>query len=146
MLFVFTYSCFQQKCNIIWCSCHLTVTRRMPLVEQEHLMLPDHMSSPSPWWGSCFYFCFLCSIRQQLFVYLFFFFCHRITDAGYTFGMLPHKDTLSWFRANQSLLSILNAAFEDRTHIYHIYHTRGEHTNHYATDVVIITIIIIMII
>jgi hypothetical protein len=89
MLFVFTYSCFQQKCNIIWCSCHLTVTRRMPLVEQEHLMLPDHMSSPSPWWGSCFYFCFLCSIRQQLFVYLFFFFVIELLMLVTRLGCCP---------------------------------------------------------
>jgi len=35
--------------------------------------------------------------------------------------MSPHSDTLSWFRANQSLLFLLN-----------------EHTYHYTTDAVIV--------
>ena len=37
--------------------------------------------------------------------------------------MSPHLDTLSWFRARSGLEST-------------IYHTRGEHANHYATDAV----------
>ena len=61
-----------------------------------------------------------------------------------------HSDTLFRFRANQSLLLLLNAAFLVRKqHIYFvvfsltrsgleptIYHARGEHTNHYITDLV----------
>ena len=57
-------------------------------------------------------------------------------------------DTLSWFRANQSLLLLLNAAcLEEKLQIQKkvfdltppgleptIYHTRGEHVNDYTTD------------
>ena len=55
--------------------------------------------------------------------------------------MSPHLNTLSWFRANQSLPFLLHAACcvfgltrsgLDPT----IYHTRGEHANHYTTDTV----------
>ena len=62
----------------------------------------------------------------------------------------PHSGTLSWFRANQSLLFLLNAAcLAEKTNTKFIvfgltrpglepttYHTRGEHANHYATDIV----------
>ena len=65
--------------------------------------------------------------------------------------MSPHPDTLSWFRADQSLLFLLNAAclpekqqisicidFGMTRPVFEptIYRTRGEHTNHYATDAV----------
>jgi hypothetical protein len=65
--------------------------------------------------------------------------------------MSLHSDTLFWFRANQSLLFLLNAAcLVEKQHIYNlivfvltrpgleptIYRTRGEHANHYATDAV----------
>ena len=65
--------------------------------------------------------------------------------------MSPHSDTLSWFRADQSLLFLLNAAcLLEKQQIAicivfgmtrpglepTIYRTRGEHCNHYATDVV----------
>ena len=65
--------------------------------------------------------------------------------------MSPHLDTLSWFRADQSLLFLLNAAcLPEKQQISicivfgmtrpglepTIYHTRGEHSNHYATDAV----------
>ena len=65
--------------------------------------------------------------------------------------MSPHLDTLSWFRADQSLLFLLNAVcLAEKQHISicivvgmtrpglepTIYRTRGEHSNHYATDAV----------
>ena len=65
--------------------------------------------------------------------------------------MSPHLDTLSWFRADQSLLFLLNAAcLPEKQQISicivfgmtrpglepTIYRTRGEHSNHYATDAV----------
>ena len=67
--------------------------------------------------------------------------------------MSPHSDKLSWFRADQSLLFLLNAACLPEKQqisicIYivfgmtqpglepTIYRTRGEHSNHYATDAV----------
>jgi len=52
---------------------------------------------------------------------------------------LPHSDTLSLFRANQSLLFLLNAAcLAERQQIPFlydptIYRTQGEHANHYTT-------------
>ena len=63
----------------------------------------------------------------------------------------PHSDTLSWFRANQSLIFLLNCylligeATNTNVKVFDmtrsgleptIYHTRGEHANHYTTDVV----------
>ena len=64
--------------------------------------------------------------------------------------MSLHSDTLFRFRANQSLLLLLNAVWLaeatntnfivfglTRPGLQHmIYHTRGEHAYHYATDVV----------
>jgi hypothetical protein len=67
--------------------------------------------------------------------------------------MSLHSDILFWFRANQSLLFLLNAAClaEKQANTIFIvfgltqpglestmfYRTRGEHANHYATDAVI---------
>jgi hypothetical protein len=64
--------------------------------------------------------------------------------------MLLHSNTLFWFRANQSLLFLLNAAcLTEKQQIQisvfgltrprlepTIYRTRGEHANYYATDAV----------
>ena len=65
--------------------------------------------------------------------------------------MSLHSDTLFWFRANQSLLFLLNAAClgkKQQIPIFKvfcltrlgfeptIYRTRGEHAKHYATDAV----------
>ena len=62
---------------------------------------------------------------------------------------LRHLETLFWFRANQYLLFLLNAAcLAEKQQIpvvfglawsrleSTIYRTRGEHANHYATDAV----------
>ena len=54
--------------------------------------------------------------------------------------MLPHSDTISWFRANQCLLFQLNAACLMEKQLTRlgfepmIYRTRDEHNNHYTTD------------
>jgi hypothetical protein len=65
--------------------------------------------------------------------------------------MSPNSDTLSWFRANKSLLFLLGAACLaekqriqnfivfglTRSGLEHtIYRTRGEYANHYTTNVV----------
>jgi hypothetical protein len=53
------------------------LTRRVPLVEQELLTLPEHLSSPSVFsaWGSCYsIFSFICMFCRSLFVLLCFFF------------------------------------------------------------------------
>jgi hypothetical protein len=64
--------------------------------------------------------------------------------------MSLHSDTLSWFRANQSLFFLLNdVCLAEKQHIPMlvfgltrlgidptIYRTRGEHANHYASDAV----------
>jgi hypothetical protein len=66
--------------------------------------------------------------------------------------MSLHSDTLYWFRANQSLLLFLNAAYlAEKQQIQilafgltwsglepTIYRTRGEHANNYATAAVLI--------
>ena len=64
--------------------------------------------------------------------------------------MSPHSETLSWFRANHSLIYLLNAVclakkqqililFSGLTQMgleLMIESTRGEHVNHYTTDAV----------
>jgi hypothetical protein len=55
---------FQHDFPDIWCWCHLTVTRRVTIVGQELLTLPEHLRPPPGFlWGSC---CpivsFLCSV------------------------------------------------------------------------------------
>jgi len=40
-LYLFTHTCVQDDLHIILCSCRLTVTRRVSLVEQELLTLPS---------------------------------------------------------------------------------------------------------
>ena len=50
--------------------------------------------------------------------------------------MLLHSYSLSWFRANQSLLFLPNTNF-----ITHDLPQRGNHANHYATDVVNIQLV-----
>jgi hypothetical protein len=63
--------------------------------------------------------------------------------------MSLHSDTLYWFRANQSLLFLLiDACLAKKQQTRPvleptIYHTRSEHANHYATDVVLVIIIYI---
>ena len=66
--------------------------------------------------------------------------------------MSLHSNTLFWFRAYQSLLFLFNAAFlAEKQQIPilvfgltwpglkpTIYHTRGEHAKHYATDAIYI--------
>jgi hypothetical protein len=71
MLFVFIYAYW---CP--WCSCRLTVTRRMPFVEQELLTLPKHM------WGSCCsIFSFLCSVLYVIVCpFVLFLFGHSIVS------------------------------------------------------------------
>ena len=64
--------------------------------------------------------------------------------------MSPHSDTLSWFRANQSLLFLLDAAYGEATNSNSIvfgltrlgleptiYRTQDQHANHYTTDAVL---------
>ena len=59
--------------GVIVCSCHLTVTRMMPLVEQELLTLVEHLISPDfQWCSCCSIFSFLCSILQIFFSPFFF--------------------------------------------------------------------------
>ena len=69
--------------------------------------------------------------------------------------MSPHSDTLFWFRANQSLLLLLNAAcLAEKQQIpisvfgltqsgleAPIYRTWGEHANHNANDTVKVELI-----
>ena len=45
-LYLFTFTGIQQDFHIRWCSCCLSITRRVSHVEQEPLTLPEYMSSP----------------------------------------------------------------------------------------------------
>ena len=72
--------------------------------------------------------------------------------------MSSHSDTLSWLRADQSLLFLLNAAcLAEKQQILievfcltrsglepTIYHTGGEHANHYTNDAVYSNLIVVM--
>jgi len=44
-VFIYEYTDVQHDFHVRWCSCRLTVTRRVSQVEQELLTLPEHMSS-----------------------------------------------------------------------------------------------------
>jgi hypothetical protein len=70
--------------------------------------------------------------------------------------MSPHENTLAWFRANQYLFFLLNDVCGEATNtnfivfgltrsglVPTIYHTRGEHANHYTTDGVTHNLIIL---
>jgi hypothetical protein len=62
--------------------------------------------------------------------------------------MSPDSDTLSWFRANQSLLFCCSLVEKQQIPMFMVFgftwmwlkltinHTQGEHTNHYATNAV----------
>jgi hypothetical protein len=53
-LYLFTHNGVQHDFFIRWCSCRLTVTRRMTLEEQELLTFPEHLCSFIPGFcGAC---------------------------------------------------------------------------------------------
>ena len=52
-LYLFTYTGVQPDLHIRWCSCRLTVTRRVPIVEQKLLTQTQHSSSPLVFSGLC---------------------------------------------------------------------------------------------
>ena len=47
LIVLFSYTGVQHDFRIRWCSSRFTVTRLVPLVEQEPLTFPQHMSSPA---------------------------------------------------------------------------------------------------
>jgi hypothetical protein len=71
------------------------LTRRVPLVQQELLTLPEYLSSPRFYWGSCYsIFSFMCMFSRSLFVLMYFFLLAivlsvvlRYTDSDYPFGI-----------------------------------------------------------
>ena len=66
------------------------LTRRVPLVEQELLALPEHLSSFRFQWGSCSsVFSVMCMFYITLFVLFLFPLCSVLlfTDSGYPFGI-----------------------------------------------------------
>jgi hypothetical protein len=50
-MYLFTHTGVQHYFHIRWCSCRLTVTQRVLLVEQNLLTHPEHLSSPSVFSG-----------------------------------------------------------------------------------------------
>ena len=66
-------------------------TRRVPLVEQELLTFPDHLSSPPgfQWSSCCSIFSFMCMFCRSFFVLfrLAIVFFLRFTDSDYRFGI-----------------------------------------------------------
>jgi len=47
LLHLFTYTVVQHDFHMKWCSCYLTVARRVLHVEQKLLTLPEHLRSPT---------------------------------------------------------------------------------------------------
>jgi len=45
-LYLYTYAYVQHGFDITWCSCRLTITRRMPIVKWDLLTLPHNLHSP----------------------------------------------------------------------------------------------------
>jgi hypothetical protein len=92
-LYLFTHTGVQHDFHIRRCSCRLTVTRRVPLVEQELLTLSEHLSSPPVFSGVCvtqsFVLC-VCFVDHCLSFCLFSLaialsFFLRFTDSDYPF-------------------------------------------------------------
>ena len=50
-LYLLTYNGVQHDFHIRWCSCRVTITRRVSLVEKKLLTLPESLSSPSVFSG-----------------------------------------------------------------------------------------------
>ena len=99
--------------------CCLTQTQQF----FSYIMARKKLFAMSWWWGP------VCT-RPTPLVWFLIVLAHRNNSPP--IDMLPHSDTLSWFRANQSLLFLLNAACLARSNTYQfysstIYHTRGEH-------------------
>ena len=64
-ILVFPRMCVEHNFHMAWYSCHLTLTRRVSLVEQEVSTLPQHMCSPAVFvwvrvaWSLFFCACFV---------------------------------------------------------------------------------------
>jgi len=75
-LYLFTYTGAQHDFHVRLCSCRLTATRRMLHVEQQLLILPEHVGSPPVFSGvslaRSLVFCVV--FYRSLFVLLAFFF------------------------------------------------------------------------
>jgi len=51
LLYLFTHTGVQHDFPVRWCWCHLTVRRRVTIVEQELLTLPEHLRLPRVFCG-----------------------------------------------------------------------------------------------
>ena len=74
-------------------------------------------------------------MSEWLFSYIFIVLVHWKNSPW--IDMLPHSDTISWFRANQCLLFQLALTEKQLTRLGlepMIYRTRDEYNNHYTTD------------
>jgi hypothetical protein len=70
-LYLLTHTGVQHDFPVIWCWCHLTVTRRVTIVERELLTLPENLRSSRVFVG----FVLLCYILD-LYIYI----CHMTLD------------------------------------------------------------------
>jgi hypothetical protein len=78
-----SYMCKQILCSRLITGFVIRLTRRVPLVEQELLTIPEHLSSPPVFsGGSCYsIFIFMCMFCRSLFVLLYFFFGHCVVSS-----------------------------------------------------------------
>jgi len=65
-LYSLTYTDVPHDSHIRWCSVDLIVIRRVPLVEDELVTLPDHPGSVTVfvWFSCCSMVCFQCNILR----------------------------------------------------------------------------------
>ena len=104
-IYHFTYNGVHHDVNIRWCSCCLTVTRRVSLVEQELLTLPEHLSLPRVY----------CEVRVTRSLVLCGVFCRSLFIVFRFSHCIVFPSSIDWFWLSlwylQTLLPILNFVF-----------------------------------
>ena len=103
LLCMYLFTGVQHYVDIRWCSCRLTVTQRVLLVEQNLLTHPEHLSSTSVFSGFrvarslvfCGVFCRSLFVLFPLAIVLSVLL--RFTDSDYTFGIFWPLCCLSFF-------------------------------------------------
>jgi len=93
IFYLFTHTGVQHDFHVTWCLCRLTVTRRVSLVEQEPLNLPEHQSSLPVYigvrvaWSSVFCVTFCRSMFVLFLLAIVFPVLLRFKTSDYPFGI-----------------------------------------------------------
>ena len=88
-LYLFTYSGVQHNFHSRWCSCSLTVIRRVSHEEEKLLTLQEHLPSPSVFNGVRItrYLVFYVVVCTSVFVLLTFFCCHCVVCSSSLYAL-----------------------------------------------------------